>query len=59
MQIKSQQKPAFEEGGNYAKKLEMIVARAPKTLRKSKDTINDNKSQKQYKRKNVYLFSLI
>ena len=27
MQIKSQNKGAFEEGGNYAKELEMVVAR--------------------------------
>ena len=59
MQIKSQKNPAFEEDGNYARKLDMIIARDTKTLRKSKDTINDNKTQQQDKRKNAYLFSMI
>ena len=41
MQIKNQNKPAFEEAGNYAKKLETVVDR---------DTKNTRKKQRSYKR---------
>ena len=47
MQIKSQNKQAFEEGRNYPKKLETAVARDTKNVRKNNDTINDNKTQQQ------------
>ena len=43
MQIKSQKR-----GRNYAKKkLEMVVARDTKNVRKNNDTINDSKTQQQ------------
>ena len=47
MQTESQNKQSFEEGRSYAKKLEMVVARDTKNVRKSNDTINDNKTQQQ------------
>ena len=59
MQIKSQNKQAFEEGRNYPKKLETAVARDTKNVRKNNDTINDNKTQQQHEHKNLHLFSLI
>ena len=43
MQIKSQNKQAFEEGRNYAKKLEMVVTRDAKNVRKNNNTINDKR----------------
>ena len=45
MQIKSQNEQSFEEGRNYAKKLEMV--RDKKNLSKINGTINDNKTQQQ------------
>ena len=37
----------------------MVVARDTENVRKNTDTINNNKTQQQYERKNLYLFSLI
>ena len=47
MQIKSQNKRAFEKGGHYAKELEMVVARDRRNLRRNNDIINDNKIQQK------------
>ena len=47
MQIKSQNKQAFEQGWNYGKLFEMVVARGIKNVRKNNDTINDNKTKQQ------------
>ena len=59
MKLRAKNKQALEEGRSYTKNLEMVVARDTENVRKNTDTINNNKTQQQYERKNLYLFSLI
>ena len=45
MQIKRQNRPTFEEDGNYAEKLETIAAKYTNSLRKNGGTANDNETR--------------